>query len=807
MQITRLKLQNFRQHADTELVLGPGLTGIIGPNGAGKSTLLEAIAFAMYGVPAVRGNRDSLRRRNAEPRAPVGVELDFAIGAHTYRVTRSLTKAELFQDGGAQPIANSLATVTERVTRLLGMVREEFFNTYFTGQKELAVMADRSGPARADFLNRVLGYERLRTAQDFLKEERTGLRARIQTLEQSLPDPAALDAEERAVLDRLAGAEAESKAADAALKDADTRLAEARPRWEQVQQLRDQVVALQNDLRLAEHRAADARERFNDLDRQMAAALGAKGKLAELEPKIAPFEALKAEQAQLDHLADLARTRMGAVSTLQEVRKQRQGITQRLAELATEETLRLADERVAALNAQRLELQERAEAMRATWVRDRQDAESKIQSLLDQHQDLADQRERLEKTGEEGDCPTCGRPLGGVHDHVLGVLSRQMEGVIANGQYYRQRQVQLKNEPPELLALEAQVKEVERELGLAIGLRGKRETEVHQRPALEVSAREQDARIAELEATIAGPETAYDSERHRAVLQQLRAIEPLVLEAARHREAAARAEALVQEAHTADQASSALEADVKARKRQLETLGFTDAGFLSAKEAKELAEQAQLDAQRRLDRARITWEGALADRRRVQQRRDERAAREAEVKVARRDLLLREELDRAFTELRTDLNAALRPELSELGSGFLRDLSRGRYSDLELDEDYRVALLEDGEVKPVISGGEEDIVNLALRLSISQMIADRAGQPLSLLVLDEVFGSLDEDRRGAVVDLLRGLGDRFPQVILITHVDQLREGFDRVVRVTYDVKDGVAKVAEDAGEDGDGLAA
>ena len=30
---------------------------------------------------------------------------------------------------------------------------------------------------------------------------------------------------------------------------------------------------------------------------------------------------------------------------------------------------------------------------------------------------------------------------------------------------------------------------------------------------------------------------------------------------------------------------------------------------------------------------------------------------------------------------------------------------------------------------------------------------------------------------------------------------------DRVVRVTYDVKDGVAKVAEDAGEDGDGLAA
>ncbi|HET7043077.1 MAG TPA: AAA family ATPase, partial [Gemmatimonadales bacterium] len=375
--------------------------GIIGPNGAGKSTLLEGIAFAMYGVPAVRGNRDSIRRRNAEPRAPVSVELDFALGAHTYKVTRTLTKAELFQDGAAQPIANSLATVTERVTRLLGMVREEFFNTYFTGQKELAVMADLSGPARADFLNRVLGYERLRTAQDLLKEERTGLRGRIQALEQSLPDPAALDAEERDVLGRLTGAEAESKAADLALKEADARLAEARPRWEQVQELRDRVVALQNDLRLAEHRAADARERFGALDRQMAAALAAQGKLAELEPRLAPLPALKAELEQLDRLADLARTRMGAVSTLQEVRDRRASITQRLAELATAATLREAEERVAALDARRLELQRRAEEMRAAWVRDRQDAESKIQSLLDQHQDLSDQRARLEQAGEE----------------------------------------------------------------------------------------------------------------------------------------------------------------------------------------------------------------------------------------------------------------------------------------------------------------------------------------------------------------------------------------------------------------------
>jgi exonuclease SbcC len=78
------------------------------------------------------------------------------------------------------------------------------------------------------------------------------------------------------------------------------------------------------------------------------------------------------------------------------------------------------------------------------------------------------------------------------------------------------------------------------------------------------------------------------------------------------------------------------------------------------------------------------------------------------------------------------------------------------------------------------------------------MIAERAGQPLSLLVLDEIFGSLDEERRGAVVDLLRNLADRFPQVILITHVESVREGFDRIIRLTYDVEQRVSRAVIEA---------
>ena len=46
-----------------------GVFAIIGPNGAGKSTILEGIAWALYGTPAARGTRDSIRFNRAGARA------------------------------------------------------------------------------------------------------------------------------------------------------------------------------------------------------------------------------------------------------------------------------------------------------------------------------------------------------------------------------------------------------------------------------------------------------------------------------------------------------------------------------------------------------------------------------------------------------------------------------------------------------------------------------------------------------------------------------------------------------------------
>jgi exonuclease SbcC len=160
------------------------------------------------------------------------------------------------------------------------------------------------------------------------------------------------------------------------------------------------------------------------------------------------------------------------------------------------------------------------------------------------------------------------------------------------------------------------------------------------------------------------------------------------------------------------------------------------------------------------------------------------------------DRRVHEELDRGYSDLRNDLNLQLRPELSDLAADFLDVLTDGRYAELEIDDDYNVIMLEAGIPKPVISGGEEDLLNLVLRLAISQMIADRSGQTFALLILDEIFGSLDVDRRLRVVGLLRRLLNRFEQIIVLTHIEDTRDDMDHKINIALDDRTGHSVVRQ-----------
>ena len=140
MKLQSLRLTNFRQHVATEIGFESGITGIIGPNGGGKTTILEGIAFALYAFG--RSTREQMLSLTATGRQQLRVELEFELGRHNYRVVARTELRPSFTSTATtrrSPVRRS--AVTERLQRLLGMSRDEFFRTYFTGQKELALMA------------------------------------------------------------------------------------------------------------------------------------------------------------------------------------------------------------------------------------------------------------------------------------------------------------------------------------------------------------------------------------------------------------------------------------------------------------------------------------------------------------------------------------------------------------------------------------------------------------------------------------------------------------------------------------------
>ncbi|HET8712992.1 MAG TPA: SMC family ATPase [Gemmatimonadales bacterium] len=796
MKLLRLRLVNFRQHADTEIAFGDGITGIIGPNGSGKTSLLEAIAWAIYGNPAARGDKDSIRNLRAKARAPMRVELEFSLGNRTYAVERKLNEATLHENGIV--VANSIKEVTARLQRVLGMTHDEFFNTYFTGQKELAVLADATRPERAAFLSRVLRHEQLTHAQERVRERRNALGHEVDGLETGLPPQSELEKERKTADARLAEARRAAKAAADARAKAQQAFAEEEPRWKQWVERRERTLSLHGDLRVAEQGVVVARQEFQRLDKELAEALAAREELRKLDADVAPITKLKAELAELErlHREDAARREDQAKIT--ELTRNLGVLDRRIAELAQAEAeLEQVEARARDLKERLATADKVAREQQATWVREKEYASTKRAELLKQHDEVKDHRDKILKLGPEGECPTCRRPLGAEHDAVLGVLDRQLEAIVEDGKYFKQRIEQLSEPPEAVTQADAARDALREEVRLASEREGTLREQARERARLQKERAGLARRTEEMERRVAARDGGYDADRHNEVRAELARLEPVALAAAALKARADRAEALVGEAELAEKALSAREEQVKQLDAAVKEQGFSEPKFQAARERHDRAAHTLRAAELAVAESRGELVAAETAVRETERRVAERAARERTIGERKIELRLHNELDRAFSDLRAELNAAMRPEISTLASGFLSDLTDARYDEVDLDENYQVVVLDEGVPKPVISGGEEDIANLVLRLAISQMIAERAGQPLSLLVLDEIFGSLDESRRQHVLGLLRRLGDRFPQVILITHIEQVRDGLDRVIRVSYDATAGTSIVRDD----------
>ena len=151
-----------------------------------------------------------------------------------------------------------------------------------------------------------------------------------------------------------------------------------------------------------------------------------------------------------------------------------------------------------------------------------------------------------------------------------------------------------------------------------------------------------------------------------------------------------------------------------------------------------------------------------------------------------------------FGDFRLQLIQKVRPRLAALASSFFERMTEGKYQGMELSEDYELSLLEEGNLYTIdrFSGGETDLANLSLRLAISELILESTGNELSFIILDEIFGSQDVIRKGLIMEALKEISRRFRQILLITHVEEIKDSLENVIEV-YEGEDGVSGIRQE----------
>jgi DNA repair exonuclease SbcCD ATPase subunit len=119
---------------------------------------------------------------------------------------------------------------------------------------------------------------------------------------------------------------------------------------------------------------------------------------------------------------------------------------------------------------------------------------------------------------------------------------------------------------------------------------------------------------------------------------------------------------------------------------------------------------------------------------------------------------------KALVTLKGMIKTHLVPSLSAVASMLVSQMTNGRFTCLQVDEDFNIKL--DGQDLDELSGSEKSVANLAVRIGLGQVLTNRV---FGVFMGDELDAAMDENRAGLAAECLRALTGKIPQVILVTH--------------------------------------
>ena len=815
------------------------LACISGPNGAGKSSLLDAVTWCLFGE--ARGRSSEVINLNQDVKA-AEVALTFQHEGYIYRVQRTLPRNkntmlefQVRAEDSWRPLTEKTTRETQaRIIQTLRLDYETFINASFFLQSKADQFTQQNATKRKEVLSNILGLEAWEAYKNRTAERRKAIEREVDEIDGRIAEIDAELAEEDTRKARLAELETGLKQLTTARAAQESFLENLKKNAALLDEQRKLTTTLLTGLERAKTALTGLETRLAARQTDRASYADLMDRAKEIESAHKEWQKIRAELEEWERTA----------SQFREHDKDRAPLLERIAvekaRLEEEKrALSIDEEEVKSQRAATGSLKDEIAEVRKNLtqaeakVTERTELETKRNEGRERQAamkvenetlrvEMNQLKERIEtlQSADGATCPLCGQELSEKHRKST-LKNLEAEGK-QKGDTYRSNTDEAKSVARQIMEYETRITELTSaendRLKFASELSGLNERVVR----LETLAKDWETtgkkRLKEVEKLLESGR--YAAEEHKQLAKLDRELARLGYDASAHDEARRKESDLrgAEEEYgnlksakevikQIDGEIASLESEIENRKSEIGNLEAEYQTVKSNLEAAEAGSPDLEDAERELFRAREEENKVRSELGGAQQRvdiLDAQRARKKDFEVEREEfqkqIARHRTLERAFgkdgvpalliEQAMPQIEAKANEILDRLSDGqmSIRFVTQTEYKDRkreDLKETLDIQISDSAGIRnyEMYSGGEAFRVNFAIRLALSEILAQRKGARLQTLVIDEGFGSQDIQGRQRLIEAINLVKNDFAKILVITHLDELKDAFPTRIEV------------------------
>ena len=837
-----IKLKNFGAISDAEVNFRDiSLAAVIGPNGVGKSTLFTtAPLWALFGIGRSGGSDDVVKTGSGE----CSVSFDFEHHGHEYRIVRSRTvngrgksALELMKanDGGFESISGTTISETqEKIKELLRIDADTFSSSSMIMQGRANEFTAKAPGQRKATLSQILGLEVYDILQAAAKGKASDSLHRLDRALEDIEKHQEKTAELPELVNVINGLESRLKDCESSAADTDRKIRESQHDLFESEQFQKTIDKMRENIQDLHESRSNLMSRINEYDNKIEVI----DRLLRDEQII--LEAVKEYEIAKDQLAELR----AKEPRREELRTRYQAIESERVKLSQEK-----EELSKNVSAIKRELENRpmieaavleAEALSKKIEQDTNDVGkmralegqcsylkveiakiNNFRSLITQKIQVCNETvARLDQSGcvamDKAELNPCNFLKDAIKaKNSLPELEQELSS-IGDGEELRNNLLELEGE---IAILEDNAAEAKARIDRLNELKGLSEQR-HKLDGMEKLLKVYEDQLSECDSRIKSlsdslEEITAEGQVLTEALKPIPELEERVkscsIQMARKEELLAAREKKVfitEQMGILLEEKKTVEAQLSESVQKLNTSHREPAGIIEARIT-------ALDAQLSKEREEIASTHALLGAKRTKQKELE-ALKEVILKMEQEKAPLAlalsrwEKLVKAFGKNGIPAliieNAV--PELERISNDVLGQMSNGKHNlsfETQRDLKSKTGVAETLDIivsdwqgaRPyeTFSGGEQLRIDLAIRIGLAELLANRSGNKIEWLVVDEGLGSQDDEHRDTVLQAIQSVSNRFKLTLVITHIKEAQGIFPQMIELSRSDSGVVVNVA------------